>query len=249
MDKVGAWVFLLAFLVDFLLLRGAAQDDRRAIYRIRAGISALIGAGYHLLAMRREFMCLLLPVLLVMAWIAFGTANLHSWGKFLFMWLVCNAMAAGAAEPDFWFLILAAALLCLLVLQKPDIGTGRGIVPITIRHGGKVAQMQALRDNGNLLTDPVTGESVLIVSPWVGWKLLGLTAKELMHPVETLESEQLTGLRLIPYTAVGQKGGLLLAMRFDDVLLDGRKRAQIVAFSPNPIGDGRQFEALAGGIV
>ena len=248
MGKYGGLVFGLAWIVDFLLLRGAAGENCGKISRLRCAVGAAVGGGYGVMALHgcRGW---LLPVLLMMGLTAYGLRNYPCWGKFLFLWLVVHAMAAGVRNMDGWFLVLAAALLCLLALLRTDVGAGQGIVPITICYGGKVAQLQALRDNGNLLTDPVTGESVLIVSPWVGWKLLNLTAGQLLHPVETMESVKLTGLRLIPYTAVGQSGGLLLAMRFDDVIWDGQRRPQIVAFSPNPIGDGKRFEALAGGMV
>lgn len=248
MGKYGGLVFGFAWIVDFLLLRGAAGENCGKISRVRCAVGAAVGGGYAVMALHgcRGW---LLPVLLMMGLTAFGLRNYPCWGKFLFLWLVVHAMAAGVRDMDGWFLVLAAALLSLLVLLRTDGGAGQGIVPITICYGGKVAQLQALRDNGNLLTDPVTGESVLIVSPWVGWKLLNLTAGQLLHPVETMESVKLTGLRLIPYSAVGQSGGLLLAMRFDDVILDGQRHPQIVAFSPNPIGDGKRFEALAGGMV
>ena len=248
MGKYGGLVFGLAWIVDFLLLRGAAGENCGKVSRLRCAVGAAVGGGYGVMALHgcRGW---LLPVLLMMGLTAYGLRNYPCWGKFLFLWLVVHAMAAGVRNMDGWFLVLAAALLCLLALLRTDGGAGQGIVPITICYGGKVAQLQALRDNGNLLTDPVTGESVLIVSPWVGWKLLNLTAGQLLHPVETMESVKLTGLRLIPYTAVGQSGGMLLAMRFDDVIWDGQRRPQIVAFSPNPIGDGKRFEALAGGTI
>lgn len=248
MGKYGGLVFGFAWIVDFLLLRGAAGENCGKVSRLRCAVGAAVGGGYGVMALHgcRGW---LLPVLLMMGLTAYGLRNYPCWGKFLFLWLVVHAMAAGVRNMDGWFLVLAAALLCLLALLRTDGGAGQGIVPITICYGGKVAQLQALRDNGNLLTDPVTGESVLIVSPWVGWKLLNLTAGQLLHPVETMESVKLTGLRLIPYTAVGQSGGMLLAMRFDDVIWDGQRRPQIVAFSPNPIGDGKRFEALAGGTI
>ena len=248
MGKYGGLVFGLAWIVDFLLLRGAAGENCGKISRLRCAVGAAVGGGYGVMALHG---ChgWRLPVLLMMGLTAYGLRNYPCWGKFLFLWLVVHAMAAGVRNMDGWFMVLAAALLCLLALLKTDGGAGQGIVPITICYGGKVAQLQALRDNGNLLTDPVTGESVLIVSPWVGWKLLNLTAGQLLHPVETMDSVKMTGLRLIPYSAVGQSGGLLLAMRFDDVIWDGQRRPQIVAFSPNPIGDGKRFEALAGGTI
>ena len=247
MGKYGGLVFGFAWIVDFLLLRGAAGDDSGKISWLRCAAGAAMGGAYRLIALHGRHGWLLLPVLLLMGLTAFGLRNYPCWGKFLFLWLVANAMAAGVRNMDGWFLVLAAALLCLLALLKTDGGAGQGIIPITICYGGKVAQLQALRDNGNLLTDPVTGESVLIVSPWVGWKLLNLTAGQLLHPVETMESVKLTGLRLIPYSAVGQSGGLLLAMRFENVKIGSRSQSAVIAFAAEGLGRGEMVQALTGG--
>ena len=247
MGKYGGLVFGFAWIVDFLLLRGAAGENCGKISRLRCAVGAAVGGGYGVMALHgcRGW---LLPVLLMMGLTAYGLRNYPCWGKFLFLWLVVHAMAAGVRNMDGWFLVLAAALLCLLALLRTDGGAGQGIVPITICYGGKVAQLQALRDNGNLLTDPVTGESVLIVSPWVGWKLLGLTAGQLLHPVETMESVKMTGLRLIPYSAVGQSGGLLLAMRFEDVTIGDKRQGTLVAFDPGGLGTEQMYQALTGGV-
>ena len=78
---------------------------------------------------------------------------------------------------------------------------------------------------------------------------LALFPGEIMEPVETVASGKVTGLRLIPYRAVGQASGMLLAIRLSRVTVDGVERSRIVAFSPNPLEDGRRFEALVGGAV
>lgn len=256
MDKYGALIFLFTFAVNLLLLRGAAQGDRSGASRIRAAIAAPFGAGYALFCLRLPQRLAaktywILPVLLIMGAVAFGVrpGGIGRWLKFVFLWLVANAMAVGAADMDGWFLILAAALLCLLALMGTDGGRGSEVVNVVIQHGGETVRLRALRDNGNLLRDPVTGERVLIVSPRVGWELLGLTPKQLMDPVATVASGEVAGLRLIPYSAVGHNAGLLPAMRFSSVMIDGQISSRIVAFAPNPIGEGQRFEALAGGIT
>lgn len=251
MDKYGASVFMVTFAVNFLLLRAAAQGERSTHARIRAAAGAAIGAGYAVFVLRSGNTYMLLPVLLMMGAATYGfrKKNVGKWGRFLFLWLVANAMAVGVTDGNGWFLTLAAALLCLLALMGRDGGTGREVIPITIGYGEQTVRLRALRDNGNLLTDPVSGESVLIVPPWVGSKLLGLSSHDLRCPVETVESGKVMGLRLIPYSAVGQSAGLLLGMRLRDVTVDGKRCSRIVAFSPNPIGDGTRFEALAGGAV
>ena len=251
MDKYQALIFLFTWLVDLLLLRAAANGDQSWIGRIRAAAAACIGGGYAVFALYRRDQDLILLVLPVMVAIAFGFRKDRwmNWGRFLFLWLVANAMAVGMADMNGWFLTLAAALLCLLILLGTNGGGGKEFVTVRFIHGGETVQLQALRDSGNMLLDPVSGENVLIVSPWVGSRLLGLSPREIMEPVETVASGKITGLRLIPYRAVGQAAGMLLAIRLSRVTVDGVERSRIVAFSPNPIGDGRRFEALVGGAV
>lgn len=248
MDKERVLVFIFTFIVDFLLLRGAAQEDRAVVSRLRCAGGGGIGALYSVFVLEGIGKGLLPMVLILMGVTAFGLGQWVCWGRFLFLWLVANAMAVGLTDGSGWFLTLSAALLCLLVLVGREGNTHGRIIPIYIHFKGKEVRLQALRDNGNLLRDPVTGESVLIVSPWVGSRLLGLSPFELLHPVEIVASGKVKGLRLIPYNAVGG-GGLLMALRFSDVTVDGETQPRIVAFSPNPIGDGKRFDALAGGTV
>lgn len=107
----------------------------------------------------------------------------------------------------------------------------------------------ALIDTGNTLRDPVTGLPVLVADSDAAGKLLNLSSKELQHPVETLSSGKYAGLRLIPYSAVGQPSGLMLGLRVDQLVVDGRQMEMLVAFAPQRIGQGRSFQALAGGMV
>lgn len=255
MDKYSVGAGALAFLVDLLLLRLAGDGDRGPIAAARSVFAAAIGGIYcfgctipGLYFLGNPLFCAM--CLGLMSALAFGIrpTGLKRSAVFCFLWLTLSGLAAGVEEQSTWFLVLAGALVCMLLLIETDDGAGKSLVHIRIRHGGKTADLTALADNGNLLCDPVSGEHVLIVSPQVGSDLLGLTPKEMKDPVTTAASGKVSGLRLIPYSAVGREKGLLIAVRFADVTVDGKHQPRIVAFSPNPIGDGHSFEALAGGI-
>ena len=77
----------------------------------------------------------------------------------------------------------------------------------------------------------------------------GLTAQQLAHPVETAASGVITGLRLIPYHAVGQPGGMLLALRFRDAKIGNAQAQPLVAFAPERIARGEMYQMLTGGAV
>ena len=55
------------------------------------------------------------------------------------------------------------------------------------------------------------------------------------------------GLRLIPYRAVG-RGGMLLALRFEDVVIGQKKGRALVAFDPGGLGTEQMYQALTGGV-
>ena len=113
-----------------------------------------------------------------------------------------------------------------------------------IRHGEKSVQLIALRDTGNTLKDPITGQQVLVIGEEAARTLTGLTAAQLRTPLETVAKRQVPGLRLIPYRAVGQPGGMLLAMRFSDVKIGNRKTSALIALAPLLLYPGLVTDAI-----
>ena len=109
-------------------------------------------------------------------------------------------------------------------------------------------QSQALASvTGNCLRDPLTGEQVLVAGADVGERLLGLTEHQLRHPVETMASGVIAGLRLIPYRAVGQPGSMLLALRIPGARIGNAAANPMVAFAPEELGRGDVYQMLTGG--
>ena len=249
-------VMVLNFLVDFLLLMGT---DRLAGFPASPGRSALaagLGAVYSGICLlpgfrflgnglwRTVFLCL-------MAVTAFGwnRSALRRGLIFLVLSMALGGIALGFGSADMTALILAAAgiwLLCRFGLRQVGQQT---YVPVTLTYGEKQMKLLALRDTGNTLRDPVTGEQVLVAGADVARELLGLTEKQLAHPVETLARGILPGLRLVPYSAVGQPGGMLLAMRFPGSFIGNRNECPLVAFAPQVLGRGEVYRMLTGGAV
>ena len=107
----------------------------------------------------------------------------------------------------------------------------------------------ALKDTGNMLHDPLSGEQVLVAGADVAEKLLGLTVNQLLNPIETLALKPIPGLRLIPYHAVGQTGSMLLAVRIQNAQIGRKKANPLVAFAPEVIARGEMYQMLTGGTV
>lgn len=187
----------------------------------------------------------------LMAAVAFGwnRGSLKRTGVFLLLSMAMGGIAIGFGEGRFLSLLLSGAVVWLLcrVAFGGKVGQ-QTYVPITISHEGRTVHVLALQDTGNTLRDPITGEGVLVLAADVSSRLTGLTKQQLASPLETLAAKAIPGLRLIPYRAVGQGTGMLLAMRFEDVKIGSRKLAAVVAFAPEGLGEETMYQALTGGL-
>lgn len=249
-------VMVLNFLVDFLLLLGTNRMAGFPAGAWRCAGASLVGAVYSGICLLPGFRflgnllwrCVSLGL---MGGVAFGcnSAALKRSGIFLLLSMAMGGIALSVGKGDMPSLILCAALCLLLSLVSfgGQIG-GREYVPLQIVYEGRSANLIALKDTGNTLRDPVTGESVLVISPEAAGRLTGLTVQQLRHPMETLAQRPLLGLRLIPFRSVGNSGGLLLAKRFEDVTIEGKKKSAIVAFAAEGLGQGEFYQALTGGM-
>lgn len=250
-------VVILNFLVDFLLLLGTNRLSGFQAQPGRAALAAALGGLYGgacLLPGSRFLGNLLwrLVCLGLMAVIAFGwnRSALKRGGVFLLLSMALGGLALSFGRGDFPTLVLAAGAVWLLCRTSfGDTVGSREYVPLEITYGGNCLRLTALRDSGNTLRDPITGEQVLVLSADAAGKLLGLTEEQLRSPLETLARRPVPGLRLIPYRAVGTAGGFLLGLRFENVKIGSRRQSVIGAFAPEAIGRGEVYQALAGGAL
>lgn len=124
---------------------------------------------------------------------------------------------------------------------------------ITLTQDGRSISLTALRDSGNTLRDPVNGREVIIIE---AEPLLAILSKEwnldasmLQNPILAMETprpaETRSKFRLLPYRAVGVDCGMLLALRLDQLTIDGKEYPNhLVALSPTPLTDGGSYRAL-----
>lgn len=250
-------VIWLNFLVDFLLLMGTNRLSGFPAAPGRCALAAAFGSLYAAWCLLPGFRFLgnLLwrcVSLCLMAVFAFGPRRdaVKRGGVFLLLSLALGGMALCFTRQNFAALTLGAAgvwLLCRVAFG--DGAVGREYVPVTLTYQGKTARFTALRDTGNTLRDPITGEPVLVVSGQIGEALTGLTQQQLAAPLETLTARPLPGLRLIPYRAVGNSGGLLLAMRFAGASIGKSRKTVLVAFAAEGLGQSKMYQGLTGGAL
>ena len=245
----------LNFLIDLLLILGTNRLCGFPAALGRSSVAAVLGAVYAVGALLPGFSFLRSTLwrvvfLSLMGIVAYGW-NRSAWkrtGIFLLLSLALGGAAQGLNHRGTPALLLSAS--SVWILSRVGFGGavgGKSYIPITVRWGDRTAMVIALKDTGNSLRDPVTGEQVLVFGPEEARKLLDLQRDMLKDPLAAIG--MIPGLRLIPYHAVGNPAGFLLAKRFEDVKMGQKHGSALVAFAPETIGKGQVFQALAGGNI
>ena len=250
-------IMLLNFLVDFLLLLGTNRLSgfppdwgkavlAAAIGGVYAGICIL--PGFHFLGnLLWRTVSLVLMGLTAFGW---NRSAIQKNAVFVLLSMALGGIAAGSNRRDLPGLICCAVLLWPLCRFgfRGQVGS-REYVQAELCWGERCVRLLALKDTGNTLRDPLTGEQVLVCGADVGEELLGLDRMQFQHPVETIASGMIPGLRLIPYHAVGKPGGMMLAIRLKQVRIGERTLNPIVAFAPEEIGKREVYRMLTGGTI
>lgn len=247
-------VMLLNFLVDFLLLLGTNRLAGFSMGAKRCSLAAMLGALYSGVCMLPRFYFLGNPLwrmvsLALMASIAFGwnESSLRRSVVFILLSMALGGVALHLESGRFGRLVLSA--LGVWILCRVGFGgtMGQEYIQISICEGGQTVCLLALKDTGNTLRDPITGDAVIVIGADAAAKLTGLQLSELAAPMETMVNHP--GFRLIPYHAVGQPQGMLLAKRYKDVQVGDYRGAAVIAFAPEKIDGGGRYQALAGGML
>ena len=235
----------LNFLVDLCLLLGVNRLAGHPPGLSRAAAAAALGGGYAgaCLVPGLSFLAngLWRAVSLgLMGWTAFG-ADKTGWQRSVLFVLLSMALGGLAVSLDtsgggVVVCAVVLALLCRMGLRSRR----RQFVNVTVTYDGRRAAVRALCDTGNSLRDPITGETVTVLSPEVG-EWLGIPAAVLRDPAGAMTPR----IRLIPAKTVGG-GGLLAALRCQQVQIGGRPAGTLVAFAREPFGDG-EYQGLTGG--
>ncbi len=209
-----------------------------------APVKCAVGVGLCLIAFGREDKLARLTLL-------FFTVSCVLAGAVLALNLFTGA--TGTDATTFLLAALGAWLLLAVFFRTAARGHAAGkLFPVRVCVGGRVAELTALHDSGNTLTDG--GQSVLVLSPEILGRLFPafLTRDALRNPPDLLEPcmKCLPSLRprLLPYHAVGVPAGLLLSVESDWAEIAGTRYDGLrLALSPTDLGRG--YTALWGGEI
>ena len=273
---------LINFLLNYLLLLASGKLAGEPLHKWRFALAAALGAAYAALTFFPQLRIFLHPVYkltaaLLMLLISFGNTKKLLRIAAIFLALSCGFCGGILAieflkggtymtdgivysPVDAKGLLISAifcyGVLCLFFRRSAHHDPGRGeIVELRLRVGEETISLQALRDTGNTLQDPVNGKEVPVVE---GDRIIGLLpsswnlSKELLEkPVEAvthiIANTSTAKVRLLPYRAVGISCGMLLAVRLEEITIDKKiYRNHLVALSPNEVSDGGTYCALVG---
>ena len=186
-------------------------------------------------------------VLILVGTLGFGLSKegLQKTAVFILLNFALEGMTADKNNVAFGVVVVVLIILCagsFFGKQHYD-----RYIPVELAYGERKMRVVALRDTGNMLKDPLTGQQVLVESPYVATRITGLSAKQLCEPLKVITNAPLPGLRLIPYRTVGQGCAFLLALRMQ--VKQGKKTGPcLVAFAPEMFGRDSTYQALTGGI-
>ena len=169
---------VLNFAADYLLLLTAARMLGEPLRRKRFACAALLGSVYAAAAVLPLFGWLSswwmkLLWALVMVRLAFGRS-----GRTLRQWLLFLLVSSGFAGVEMALFGAGAIRFPLLLFAEAFLicyrAAVRGLLlPVTVEQGGKKVSFTALLDTGCTLSDPRSGEAVLIVERQVLQPLFG----------------------------------------------------------------------------
>lgn len=246
-------VFAFNFLVDYLLLFGAARLAGRAVARARLFCGAAVGAGYAAVRLVLPHgMLLLLPTLALMGAAAYRGSGRAVKLTLLFFLSACGLagvvlllgqsfgsverLARGVVAAELpWgvFLLAAGASYALLsvVFRYGAARTGRETADAVLTYRGRTARVRLLRDTGNTMTDPSTGLGV----PVIDRRALG----------NLIDAEEIAALPRIAYCSVGTADGTLPLLYCEGIMVDGKTLGRrAVALAERPLGDGGAYAGL-----
>lgn len=136
----------------------------------------------------------------------------------------------------FAFPAVVAGVVCVVYgrLRPRSAALKEADVSITI--DGKEKTFHMLVDSGNLLTEPLSGKEVILVSPE---KLADILPKPLkgltVNDIPSLDSASARRVRLIPAKGIGN-AELLIGLVPDRIMIDGRETDAIAATADSDFG-------------
>jgi len=172
-----------------------------------------------------------------------------------------GAPGGGMTEPVSFGVFFVSFAVCwavfsLVFRQMAKHRTTGTLCAMTVREGAKTVAFAALVDTGNGLTDPMTGEGVTVCRVGDMEGLFPERVRTLLRRSGTagaaetfraLRGAGMTRFFLVPYATLGQREGLMLAFRPEEIRKNGRPCGGLIGLVPDAMIDGKGYAAVTGG--
>ena len=239
--------FLLNAVLNYLVLCCTAGLTGLPVRRLRPLAAASLGGLYAVLAAvpAGAFLAALpgkCAVSLLMVSIALGRERYFLRRYLLFLAASCTLSGACVGSAAIlrrtdspWVVFLVSALFCAFVLavvfrRCADPGQAAEVLTATITCGERSVTVPLLRDTGNTLRDPDTGQVVCVV-----WE----------RALEPLGKQR---YRKLPFQSLGQEAGELACFTCQSVTIGGEVwRDYPIGVSPHPLSAAGGYVGLWGG--
>lgn len=130
-------------------------------------------------------------------------------------------------------------------IKKHNVKQSKLALPATIWFGTKNITVTALCDTGCSLSDPTSGYPAMIISYEYVKKLLPKTFFESLTTGEIIPQEFKDRYRILPYSTIGNKNGIMHGFIPDKVYIHGHEISKIViAISKTIINRDADFSAI-----
>ncbi len=274
-------LFLINFIINYLILFAASRLAVARIRRYRTALGALIGALYGVAVFFKNLSFLnslifKIAVSVLMNLCAFGFSDMRKLIKMTLVFFFISFTFGGAVLALYLFgmggvcevrnniyyihiplkallLSAGAAYILLSLVFRRSMGRSRqSFCHVEIEHDGKTAELTALSDTGNTLTDPVTNAPVIISDYSAVRAVLPDSVRTVLDeknpsdfPISISELPSNFKFRLIPYKTMSSPFSLLLAFRPDKITVDKKNESgAMLAISPQQISDGGAYTAI-----
>lgn len=240
-------LIVLNIYVTYFLIKATSKITHSSLKTSGLVISSVIGSLFSLVILipHISFMMMFLikaAAAFIIVFIAFPRKRFSEYLRLVVYFYIINFIFAGIImglkyfiKPEYIsvnnsFVYIDVSLMSLVLFtaaayfiicgirQLLDRGTqADGEYFVIIKNGGKMISLDGLADTGNSMTDVFTGKPVIVCSSSALSELVGIKGTDDMYEF-LLNSENIKGARLIPYSTIDGTG-MLPAFIPDEVII------------------------------
>lgn len=161
---------------------------------------------------------------------AFGFSGLMSLLETMGMGKIAVQNGVTYIQIELWQIVLSALgayVIFRLCFRDHSLKLEKQRVWIRIQLGDRILQTLVLKDSGNLLREPLSGKPVVLLAPEIIGNIMPEETKMMLQQedwnveamMEVLTKESIVA-RLIPFSTMGQKQGLTIAVKPDAITVE-----------------------------